>query len=53
MLKNDSDKAGLSQGWEKFTCVGLDFYRVQVAQSKTAPCLSDPEISPFSVSSQQ
>lgn len=45
-------KQGYHKNGEKFTCFGLDFCQVQVSQSKTAPCRSDPEISPFSVSSQ-
>lgn len=51
MLENDSDRAGLSEGWKKFTCFGLDFYQVQVTESKTAHRLRDPDVSPFSVSS--
>lgn len=53
MLENDSDKVGLSGEWKKLTCLGLDFYQMQVTQSETAHCLSHADISLFSVSSQQ
>jgi hypothetical protein len=53
VLENDSDKVGLSGGWKKLTCFGLGFYQMQVIQSETAHCLSDADIPPFSVSSQQ